>query len=368
MLLDKYYPKTTKDLIGNPAAIMDIRKFLASWKKGKALLVYGPTGSGKSISVKLAAKELGYEILETHADEERPAKGFFEASMQRSIFSKKKLLLFEDVGTAAMRNFSQLISKSEHPIICTTDDAYQLSAAARKPFKLLKFDKIGESDMIRFLELLCKNEHITLQQRDLEQLARTSNGDVRALLIDLDVLQLGLKYNNYRDAEENIFNTLKVIFKTTNIENCRMAMDSSEKDSEELFWWLEQNVVEEYTDTDSIATAYDYLSKADIFYSRIIRRQSWSLQKYFSELSAYGVALAKNKPSIRFVSYRPPAFARRPGNMTLEKLARNLHISRKHAAAYIPIVRMLVKKKSNICEELGMDDKEISFVLNERYS
>ncbi|HLD39160.1 MAG TPA: AAA family ATPase [archaeon] len=363
MLLEKYSPKTVKELIGNPAAIMDIRKFLTSWKKGKALLVYGPTGSGKSTSIRLVASELDYEVIGTHADEERSVKGFFEASMQRGVFSRKKVLLFDDVTTGSLRNFSQLIEKSEHPVICTTDDAYQLSAASRKNFKLLKFGRIAETDMIRFLEIVCKNEHIALQHRELEQLTKTSNGDIRALLIDLDTLRLGLRYNNYRDAEENIFNTLKVIFKTTNIQNCRMALDN-EKDSEELFRWLEQNVVEEYTDINSIATAYDYLSKADIFSSRIIKRQSWSLQKYFSNLSAYGVALAKEKASARFVSYRPPVFVRRSGNVMLENLARNLHISRRQAAAYIPIIRMLFKKNRNIGEELGMNDKESSFILD----
>ena len=365
MLLEKYSPKNTKDLIGNPAAIMDIRKFLTSWKKGKALLVYGPTGSGKSTAIKLIARELGYEVIGTHADEERSAKGFFEASMQRGVFSRKKLLLFDDVTAGSLRNFSQLIEKSGHPVICTTDDAYQLPTASRKVFKLLKFDKIGETELVKFLEAVCRSEHITLQHRELEQLARTSNGDVRALLIDLNAFRLGLKYSNHRDAEENIFNTLKIIFKTTSIQNCKIALDNSEKDGEELFSWLEQNVLEEYIDTNSIASAYDYLSKADIFYSRIIKRQSWSLQKYFSNLSVYGVALAKEKTSARFVSYRPPVFVRRSSNVLLENLAKNLHISKRQAAAYIPLIRMLFKKNRNICEEFGMDDKEASFILGE---
>ena len=48
----------------------------------------------------------------------------------------------------------------------------------------------------------------------------------------------------------------------------------------------------------------------------------------------------------------------------LENLARNLHISRRQAAAYIPIIRMLFKKNRNIGEELGMNDKESSFILD----
>src|SRR3989338_2681318 len=358
MLLEKYSPKNTKDLIGNPAAIMDIRKFLTSWKKGKALLVYGPTGSGKSTAIKLIARELGYEVIGTHADEERSAKGFCEASMQRGVFSRKKLLLFDDVTAGSLRNFSQLIEKSGHPVICTTDDAYQLPTASRKVFKLLKFDKIGETELVKFLEAVCRSEHITLQHRELEQLARTSNGDVRALLIDLNAFRLGLKYSNHRDAEENIFNTLKIIFKTTSIQNCKIALDNSEKDGEELFSWLEQNVLEEYIDTNSIASAYDYLSKADIFYSRIIKRQSWSLQKYFSNLSVYGVALAKKSHYNKFVNYSRPRFMPRKSSDAMQKNSRKLHVSSRKAAGYKPLLEKMSKNKKML-EELGVTKEEI---------
>ena len=288
----------------------------------------------------------------------RNMKGFLQASVQRGVFSRKKIIFFEDIESMSMRGFSQLIKTSEHPVICTTDDAYQIPAVSRKDFKLLKFEKISDSELMRFLEGICGKERISCQRTQLEQLIRTSNGDVRSALIDLEALESGFK-SGYRDIEENIFNTLKIIFKATRIESSRIAMENSQKDSEELFRWLEQNIQEEYTDINSIASAYNYLSRADIFYSRIIRRQSWSLQKYSSGLAAYGVTLAKDRPSVRFVSYKPPVFFRR-NDAALGKIANHLHISRKHAAVYIPIIRMLAKRKSNICEELGLDEKEIS--------
>ena len=360
MLLEKYYPKSTKDLF-NSASVGEVKKFLASWKKGKALLLHGPVGTGKSVSVKLIAKELGYELVESHADEERNVKNFLASSMERGVFSRKKILLLEDVETLSMRGISDLIKNSGHPVICTINDAYSLSHSVRSVFKTVKFDKISESEIIRFIENLCREEKISMRRKDIEQLAKTCNGDIRSLLIDMegpDVL-----HDNHRDVEDNVFNTLRIIFKSMRIDNSRIAMRNSEKNMEDLFRWIENNITEEYTDIETISMAFNYLSKADVFRSRIIKRQSWSLEKYFADLSVYGTSLAKTKPSLRFASYKPPVYFA-SGGKALGKLASVLHVSKKQAVAYIPILQMLAKRNTKLFEELGMDDSEIESIID----
>ncbi len=361
MLLEKYCPKSTKELF-NSAAVGEIKKFLAGWKKGKALLLHGPVGSGKSVSAKLVAKELGYELVESRADEERNAKNLLASSMESGVFFRRKILLLEDAETMPMRGIADLVKTSNHPVICILNDAYSLSPSVRNIFKAVKFDKIKEADIIKFAEDLCKKEKICLQKRDIDQLAKACNGDVRSLLIDLEILRFG-KHDGFRDVEENVFNTLRIIFKGMHIESSRIALKNSEKNIEDLFRWIENNVTEEYTDIETIAVALNYLSRADVFRSRIIKRQSWSLEKYFAGLSVYGVSLAKNRPSVRFASYKPPVYFT-GGDKALGKLASALHISRKQAVAYVPIIRMLAKNNSRLCEELGMDDSEIESVLD----
>jgi len=359
MLLEKYQPVSTKEIIGNPSQLAEIRKFLAGWKKGRALLVHGPTGSGKSTAIKLVAQESGYDLVEACSNEKRTISDYYNASQQHGIFSRKRIMLFEDLETMPMRGFADLISRSEHPVICVIGDAYQLPPDSRKLFRIVKFEKVNDTDLLKFLENICKKECIAAERRRLEQLVKTSNGDIRGLLIDLEMLKRAASIG-YRDNEDNIFSTLKIIFKTMSLDNSKIAVDNCEKEPEELMRWLEENIAEEYTDIDTIAMAFDYLSKADIFSSRIIRRQSWSLQKYLS-MAAYGTALAKSRPSARFISYRYPVFARK--NAVLEKISKNLHISKRRAAVYIPVLRMLAKKNSDILEELGIDEKEAA-ILN----
>ena len=98
MLLDKYEPKVAKQILGNQKQASEIARWLGSWKKGQALIVYGPTGSGKSLSIKIVAKQLGFEIMESHAGEERGKSDIEEiisVSKQQGIFSRKKIILID---------------------------------------------------------------------------------------------------------------------------------------------------------------------------------------------------------------------------------------------------------------------------------
>ncbi len=361
MLLYKYSPKTTSELIGNRTALLSIKGFLAKWSKGKALLVHGQAGSGKSSSLKLIAKDLGYQVHEINGSEKVDVNNLIRSSGQQGVFHRKKIILAEDIDTKSIK-LTELVRSSSHPVICTAQDAYKLRPDIRRLFTLVKFDKVKEVELLNFLLKICEKEKLKITERDIGQLARMSDGDVRSALIDLETLRIGtsIKEIGYRNLEDNVFNTIRMIFKTMSIENSRHALEKSEKDAEEIFHWLEENIKEEY-DLKSLAAAYDYLSKADIFYSRIIRRQSWSLQKYFAGIAVYGTALAKEKASMKFVAYKPPKFYRRMSASALEKLARPLHTSRSKSVAYIPLIRAIAKK-SDICEDLGMDEKEIASI------
>ncbi|HLC68110.1 MAG TPA: AAA family ATPase [archaeon] len=350
MFLTKYAPQNTKDIVGNAAAIRSIMGWLHSWTRG-VMLVHGPPGCGKTTALRLIAKELGYDMLEVHADEKIPAAELKAATAQRSIFGKKKIILVENIGTASMRGFSDIAKASACPIVCTTDDVYKLSPSVRRAFLSVKFEKISESDMTALAKRIAGEEGI--DGKRLGQIARMANGDVRAMLIDIESGS-----NGYRDFDENMFNTLKLIFKTTSIENARIAMENSQHP--DLASWLENNIVEEYTDIEAIATAYDYLSKADVFSARVMRRQSWQMQRYAQDLAVFGTVLAKERPSARFVAYRPPFFRRNNAKL-MAKIAVSLHTSATHARDYLPVIKLLGPR---FCEELGLDENETDSIMN----
>ncbi len=365
MLLEKYAPKNSKEMIGNKLAMAEFAGFLKQWKKGQAALIAGETGTGKSITARLIAQELGYEVVEIGADEERKQKNmesFVSAAKQSGLVKKKKLFVIDDLDQMESgKAITELISQSEHPVILITTGLYDRKLyALRQRCKIIKFSRVRSDSIAKFLQQVCEKEEIECEARDLEQIAKMSSGDVRAALIDMETLGAGkadTKEIGYREQNHDIFNTLKIIFKTTSMENALIALNSA-GDKEELHRWVAENISEEYDNAEDVARAYDAISKADIFYSRIIRRQSWGLQRYFMELSTAGVALAKRSQYSKFVKYSRPAFRQRKNSEALQKISKKLHVSARKAAAYKQLIKSMAKNEKML-DELGVTKEEL---------
>lgn len=324
MLLEKYRPRKSREMVGNATQVWQIRKWL---QRGGTLYVHGPTGVGKTLAVELIAREAGYELLRCGADEKRNLdyiKNFLSASGQQSLLFKKKLILVDDFDIIESRKgITELIKNSRCPVVLISNE-YNLPAQLRRYCSIVKFTKPRPGEIYKFLERVCMQEKINADKTFLTKLSRS--GDVRASLIDLAFA------GGHRDSEDDIFAALRILFKATSIENVPLRDD--------LIVWIEENIPEEYQSSEEIANAYDYLSKADLHAARIIKRQSWNLQKYSMKLALYGVAMSKNQQNKKFVRYNRPRFY--PNNRhTLERIAEKTHTSKRKARDYVPLVKAL---------------------------
>lgn len=341
MLLKKYEPRSLREMLGNKEQASAIEKFIAGWKQGQCLMIYGPTGCGKSLTIRLVAKQLNAELVESHASDDRTLTGIQknlkESVSQRSLLSRKKIILIEDVDMMeSTKALSYLIQSSRFPVILVAHDPYsQKLYELKKRCSLLAFKKIRTDSIANLLENIVKKEALKCSS-SVGHIARTSGGDVRAAVNDLS----SMGEAGSRSAENDIFNTLKIIFKTKRMENVNSAIKESEKLPEDILLWLEWNITEEYEKPEEIFRAFDWLSKADIFSSRIIRRQSWSLAKY-SFLGIAGVALSKDEMYRKFVRYNYPRMIwKKAGN---EKLAPILHVSLRKMREYEPLLDAMEK-------------------------
>ncbi len=361
MLLEKYRPRALRDVIGNAKQIAEIKGWLASWKKGDAIIVCGPPGCGKSLCVRLVAKELGYEIVESHAADERGYAGMrdlLKAAGQKSLLQKRKLIFIDELEMIdSIKGVTEIVNESPLPVVMATSNPYeQRLSQIRKRCRLCRFEKIRYDSIAAFLRSICSRESIDCSDAAIMQLAKACNGDVRSAVIDLECRSGAAPM--YRDKEENVFETLKILFKTLNLGNSKYAIDTSEKPPEELLLWIEENIPSEYGSADDIASAYDCLSKADIVSSRIIRRQSWSLQKYFiSRLCA--VSFAKKESYKKFTAYAYPRMkAQRKSSGVPEKLSRMLHVSRRESMQYAKLILLL--SESTDMSKLGLTDEDLA--------
>lgn len=382
-MLNKYKPKTLENIIGNRKQINEIKEWLKNWKKGRALILYGPTGIGKSLVIELLAREKGLELIELSSDELRSLKGIrdsiLKSSKQRSLFFTEKIILFDELDSLldnqSVRGINELIEQSIYPVILVCNDPYlPRLKPVRNRSKLVKFNKIRSNSIAKFLQRICEEENIKYEKNSLTQLARMCDGDIRSALIDLILYGADKEAIKKvctiggREREGDLFNALRVIFKTMDLRNIPLTLVNLSED--ELFWWLEENVPHEYESSEEIAKAYDYLARADVFRSRVIKKQAWSLQKYFFKLAIFGVALSKNESYRKFVPYQPPSMFKRYGKKKkwkiefdpiLSKLSRMCHCSKQDALAYLSILKAMIKKYKRI---EGLNKNELKAIRN----
>ena len=92
--IQKYQPKTAKDIHGNREALEKIRRGILA---KQPLLVYGPIGSGKTSSVLALARDFDYEILEVKASDSRNKEQIEtivgRSLQQQSLFHRGKIIL-----------------------------------------------------------------------------------------------------------------------------------------------------------------------------------------------------------------------------------------------------------------------------------
>ena len=328
-LLEKYKPENIEEMIGNKKALEEILKSFGK----KPLLLHGQQGIGKTLSCYLMAKKLNLEIYEINASDYRDVeslKKVLEISKQYSIFGRKRLLLIDEIDGLSARDrgagaeLAKVFKESKNPIMLTANDAYHPKLRTLKTYcKLIPFSKIPYPSIAKHLREICEKENLEYDDSILKNIAQRCNGDMRAGLLDLESLVSENKVLNSnllspRDFEENIFNTVKLILKTKKMDVAKDAMNNLDRNPEDLFWWIEENVVKEYKGAD-LKKALDCLSLADIIRRRIMKRQDWILFRYYVEFISSGVALSKKVPYLKYVPYGFPTYISKMGVMKAKK-------------------------------------------------
>jgi replication factor C large subunit len=310
----KYAPKSLKEFVNQKEALEIFLKWIKSWKPGKkALLFYGPPGTGKTALIQAFANEAKIDFIEMNASDYRSANQIREvigqSMRQRSLLKKGKIFLLDEIDGIAgaedrggIGEIIKIMQEAIFPIVLTCNNPWDPKLKTLRNYcQLVEFKKIHVFDIEKRLKQICENEKIVAEKEVLREIAKRAEGDLRAAINDLETVARGkkkitledLKVLGNRDVEASVFDALKTIFKTKSALAAKISISNVDKDPEEIFWWIENNISREYEKPEEIAKAFEILSKADLFRQRVIRRQDWSLKKYMIDLMTAGVANAK---------------------------------------------------------------------------
>lgn len=333
----KYKPASFSEVLGN----LDVRKsfldWLRNWDKAtrKVALLYGPPGVGKTLTVELASKELGYHLIELNASDERTRGAILDrlraAVTANTLFEQKNLVLLDEVDgiyergdTGAVEAILKIVEIAKCPIVMTANDPWKEKLLLlRQRAELFKFDKVHPNSIAKRLREIAEKEGVLYEPNVLKALASRSRGDVRAAIQDLESLssRSGVITRELLDQtlgdrmrEDNVFEAIRKCWYASTLEEGVSAIREVDVDYFELLDWAYGNCLALYRSPEELRDGLSLMAFADLIKTRILKKQEWKLLPYYIELLAASIFYPpKNK--------RRPLMLKRPARVS-EKWAR----------------------------------------------
>ncbi|MEK6844661.1 MAG: replication factor C large subunit [Nanoarchaeota archaeon] len=385
---EKYRPIYFEDVRGQEEAVAKIKDFIKNFPlKKRAIILYGPTGTGKTALAYAAAKETNSEIFELNASNLRNKEKLKEilkpAMEQRALLKKGKIILIDEVDwimgedRGGIQELSELIEISEYPVILTANDAWNKKLSPlRKKCEIIELKNLDYKIVKDVLIKILRKEKKFIDNKILTEISVKTRGDLRAAINDVQTIsqfsseeQIKTLFDK-RNKEENILDALKKIFKLKATNETLKVFDSVDMQTDEISLWVEKNIPLEYQNK-SLAEAYELLSKKDIFNGRIYKQQYWRFLVYENIFLSYGMASLNKENKTNFTRYKKPTRVLKIWMNNLKiakkktisaKYAKHSHISIKKAMREFPIIKQLINSNPKISEELNLDEDEMTYL------
>jgi replication factor C large subunit len=396
--VEKYRPQKIADVIGNDEA----KKAFIDWFKNKrrakkAVLLYGPPGVGKTTLINAAAKEYGFTVIEMNASDTRSEKAInaiagpatsFVALDTFSSESKGNILFLDEVdGIAGNEDrggvgaIIKIVENARIPVVMAANDPdLEKLRPLKKVCTLIRFQPTRIPLIIAMLQKICHKEGIKAEFEALEHIAQNSRGDVRSAINDLQSLAETTKTLTFQDTatlglrnkDINMEETLKQYFSVKSLQEASRLLSWSSVDYDDLIMAVGDNLPLRYTDPQSLAEAYDFVSQADMYRGRI-GTENWHLLKYFFNCLALAAAVS-SEPAKPFKLISPPIrimslFWTKGKRTMLEgicgKIGERCHVSRATAKLdFVPLLKMLLarQKAASMVAWLELSPEEVDFL------
>ena len=314
MWSERYRPKDFQELVGNDAARKKLVAWLTKWRAGgKAAILVGPPGTGKTTTVHLVAEKLGMNLVELNASDtrtrDRLSKRIGEVISSSSLFSEKTLIFLDEVDGLAGRSdygaiefIKDAVRKSENPVVMAandreSDEVRKLSSVTSR----IEFERPGTEEVRGLLARVAESEGLAVDEAGYERIARAAHGDLRAAI---NSLQSGLPVTKEEDltAAESVNSFFFAHDEKTALRALRSYPGQPREKVRDLFSAvLKGRMLEQRR-----AAALEALSKADLLMGRMLRGKDWRLLRYFDQMLASELWSAVGDGGVVYTSESAP--------------------------------------------------------------
>jgi replication factor C large subunit len=396
--VEKYRPKKAADVVGNDEA----RAAFVDWLKNKrrtkkAVLLYGPPGVGKTTLINAAANDFGLSVIEMNASDTRSEKAINKIAKPATSFvaldtfsteSKGSILFMDEVdGIAGNQDrggvsaIIKIVEASQIPVVMAANDPdLQKLRPLKKVAALIRFHQVRIPLIILTLQKICQKENITAEFEALERIAQNSRGDVRSAINDLQSLAETSKTLTVQDTlalsarnkDINMEETLRKYFSAKSLLEVSMLLSYSSVDFDDLLMAVGDNLPLRYTEPTTLASAYDYVSQADMYRGRV-GTEHWHLLRYFYNCLAEAAAVSPESykpfplisPPIRVITLFWTKGKRTMLDAICAKIGQRCHVSKATAKEdFVPFLKVLMErqKAAQVVSWLGLEPEEVEFL------
>lgn len=162
--VDLITPKKISNLIGNTIQIERIKSFFQEAsnfeEKSMCLFIHGESGTGKSTTLSVIAKELGFNTVHTYADQQRTPMKLEGIVREAGIYGSSGVVILDDFEiflseTASLKLLSKFLRSiirdtsggSRSLFVIISNSTHKLFGSIQEVSTLVEFERLTRNDM-----------------------------------------------------------------------------------------------------------------------------------------------------------------------------------------------------------------------------
>lgn len=353
--VEKYRPGRLADVIGNQSAVHELLEWAQGWTvQKKPILLYGKPGIGKTSAAYALAHDLGWEIIELNASDQR-TKGVIErvagsssttASLSGAL---RRLILLDEAdnleGNAdrgGAKAIVDIIRRSKQPIMLIANDAYGVAPEIRRLCDQVQFRAVTARTLAPHLKYICASEGLDCDPEAVRIIAEEAKGDIRSavnMLFGSSVGRFRIGPSDLqiqqKDSRSSIFDLVAQTISGSSGDDSliRLSREVDETPDAQI-QWLEAAALQ-HREIRRRALCLRFLSIADSYLGRTFSRQYYTLWRYASGIMLIGTAASSAGSGLR-TRISPPDRWKLMGQARRQKMIRLSLLNRCSEAYKIP--------------------------------